>query len=149
VPHLPHRAIATAMNFAVEVERLRKPMELLDVLDRYAAAIASVNVFCVWQWSNNLDDYVVGKSVFYHRTVPPTFMNEFLALRQEHGPSIVVRKIWNNAGPFTFTEALREMRPTGADRWIFDLCVRYGMRDGLYCCYGRWIVLFASKKILR
>src|SRR5260370_6351589 len=45
------------------------------------------------------------------------------------------------------TEALREMRPTGADRWIFDLCVRYGMRDGLYCCYGRWIVLFASKKI--
>jgi DNA-binding CsgD family transcriptional regulator len=40
--------------------------------------------------------------------------------------------------------------PIGIDRWAYELCLKFGMRDGLTCPVGgaRWVVLFWSRKVL-
>src|SRR5262249_62236036 len=114
------RAVTAAMSLAGQIDRLERP----DALHRHVATIAEVNVFGAWRSSLRLDDldsYIVGKNVFLHPTVPRTFIDDFFAIRREAGPSVAVRRAWQNRGPFTLTEAMREARASGRDRWVFDL----------------------------
>jgi DNA-binding CsgD family transcriptional regulator len=51
--------------------------------------------------------------------------------------------------PFTWTEVLRMLQPIGADRWSYELALKYGLRDGLTCpVAGRWVVAFWSRREL-
>src|SRR4029453_11809210 len=46
-----------------------------------------------------------------------------------------------------WTEVRRLMQPIGIDKWSYELCLKYGMRDGLMCPVGgRWVVGFWSRK---
>jgi DNA-binding CsgD family transcriptional regulator len=146
------RAVTAAMSLAGQIDRLERPADVLDALHRHVATIAEVSVFGAWRSSlrqDDLDSYIVGKNVFLHPTVPRTFIDDFFAMRREHGPSVTVRRAWQNRGPFTLTEAMREAKASGRDRWVFDLFAHYGIRDGFYCPHGMWIVLFWSKRILK
>ena len=49
--------------------------------------------------------------------------------------------------PFTFAEAERDQCRSQAD-WIFGFSRSYNMRDGLYCTYRAWAVVFVSTKLL-
>jgi DNA-binding CsgD family transcriptional regulator len=51
------------------------------------------------------------------------------------------------AVPFTFAEAERDQCRSQAD-WIFGFSRSYNMRDGLYCTYRAWAVVFISTKLL-
>jgi LuxR family quorum sensing-dependent transcriptional regulator len=52
-------------------------------------------------------------------------------------------------GPHTLSESLQALQPIGADRWGFDLGLRYGIRDGLLCPVGgRWLIAFWSSQPL-
>ena len=49
--------------------------------------------------------------------------------------------------PFTFAEAERD-GSGGKANWIFGFLRSYNMRDGLYCTYSAWAVVFTSPKLL-
>ena len=49
--------------------------------------------------------------------------------------------------PFTFAEAERD-DAGGQASWIFNFSRSYNMRDGLYCTYRAWAVVFISTKLL-
>jgi LuxR family quorum sensing-dependent transcriptional regulator len=41
------------------------------------------------------------------------------------------------------------LQPIGVDKWVYDLALKHGLRDGLNCPVGgRWVVAFWSRKEL-
>src|SRR5262249_2856288 len=52
-------------------------------------------------------------------------------------------------GALTWTEVRRLFDPIGVDRWVYDLALKHGIRDGLTCPVGgRWVVMFWSGRVL-
>jgi len=40
-------------------------------------------------------------------------------------------------------------QPIGIDQWVYELALKYGMRDGFTCpIAGRWVVVFWSRRDL-
>ena len=51
--------------------------------------------------------------------------------------------------PHTGTETLQMLEPIGADRWGYELALKYGIRDMFRCPVGgRWLVVFWSPRPL-
>ncbi len=51
----------------------------------------------------------------------------------------------SSLGPQTATENLQMLEPIGADRWGFELALKYGVRDMFSCPVGgRWLIVFWS-----
>jgi len=142
------RAIA---QLSTEIAGETDPISVLDVLQRTAAAKAGVQVLGAWRTPSqrcNWAAYRSNHNVFFHPDVPNELWLEYQALVRKHGVSVTAQRAWRNEGPFTFTEVLRTERPSGEDRWIFDLYRRYGRRDGFYCPWGRWLMMFTARTVL-
>jgi DNA-binding CsgD family transcriptional regulator len=86
---------------------------------------------------------------FYHPGTPSTFRAEVTTLIPRHGPSVMARYAALNPRPFTFTEARRRLQPTGKERWLLDLFHDHGIRDGVYCSFWPWIVIYKSDHVLK
>ena len=72
----------------------------------------------------------LGKSGFLHKSVPGGWWEEYTALAKSHfTPMIFLAR--SSLASFTWTETTRRFEPIGADRWSFELGLKYGMRDGL------------------
>jgi DNA-binding CsgD family transcriptional regulator len=88
--------------------------------------------------------------MFFPSSAPLAFKSELTSAVFAQGPSPIARYAQTgHPAPFTFTEAMRVLQPTGKDRWIFDLYNDYRFRDGLYCPFGPWIVVFGSDHVLK
>jgi DNA-binding NarL/FixJ family response regulator len=44
---------------------------------------------------------------------------------------------------------MHALRLTGAQHWVLDLNHEFGIRDGLYCPFRRWVLLFYAESILK
>jgi DNA-binding CsgD family transcriptional regulator len=86
---------------------------------------------------------------FYHPGTPGNFRADVATLLARHGPTVTARYAALNPLPFTFTEVRRRLQPTGKDRWIFDLCHDHGIRDGVYCSFWPWAVIYKSDHVLK
>jgi DNA-binding CsgD family transcriptional regulator len=95
------------------------------------------------------DEIISFRRVLYHRSVPSAFQEEARARMVRHGLSPMAHLALLQPPPFTFTEAKHLIQPTGGDHWIFDFMQAHGMRDGLYCPSGDWMVLFVTDHVLK
>jgi DNA-binding CsgD family transcriptional regulator len=143
-----HMAVA---DFANRVDELRTPADVLDALHVVSATKIPLNVFGAARFpvkAGGIETTVLGKSGFLHKSVPDGFWEEYIALAKSHfTPAIFLAR--SSLGSFTWTETTRALEPIGADRWSFELGLKYGMRDGLtYGVGGRWVVGFWSRKEL-
>ena len=87
--------------------------------------------------------------IIWHDSVSASFRRGYQALTAERGPpSMMFRYVATNPPPFTMTEAMHRLQPSGKDRWIFDLLQDHRMPDGLYCVTGRWLVAYWSERPL-
>ena len=85
----------------------------------------------------------------YHPGTSSNLRADLATALTRHGPSVMARYAALNALPFTFAEARRRLKPTGKDRWIFDLCHDHGIHDGVYCSDGHWLVIYKSDHVLK
>jgi DNA-binding CsgD family transcriptional regulator len=139
------------MALAGKIDHLGSPDEVLAALAPIAA-IAGLTVFGVWRWSmqpNDMDSYILGRTLFSGVKYVDRFLDDLRVLRQRHGPSVTVRRVWNRGGSFTLTEAMRDAKASGDERYIVVLFARYGIRDAFYCPCGLWLVLYTSRKVLK
>src|SRR5262245_24819428 len=147
---MPWRKLLRAIpQLCQEINRAEAtPQDVVDALHR--AVYPTVNVMAAWQTpvpKSDWQGYRENKTLFFHATTPKKFWPEYCKLIAVHKSSATQQMAWRNEGPFTFTEAMRETRASGGDRWIFDLLTKHGMRDGLYCPCGRWMIVFWSDKV--
>ena len=143
------RLTMAALRFAVNVERLKDAAAILEALHQIAR-LAGLNVLGAWRvppWGRR--DDVDAFHIQAHPSVPVQFWPDFRTLYAKHRRSFMAELAWQNRGPFTMTEALRIMRPTGEERWIVRLLNEYGIRDIFYVPNGSWMVVYWAAKPLR
>ena len=143
------RVMMAAMRFAGNIERLNDATDILEALHQ-VARLAGLNVLGAWRvppWGQR--DDVDGFHIHPHPSVPDQFWADFRALYAKHRRSFMAELAWQNRGPFTMTEAMRIMRPTGDERWIVRLLDQYGIRDVFYVPNGTWMVVYWAAKLLR
>ena len=155
---MPTRATSQmtgVLSYASEVARLRSPEAVVELLDRYVAREQGLHVYACWRAPldpgisiESIDAYRAGDNVWVHRSVPAKYWDEFWPLVRKHGPSVIARLARTNPGLFTWTEASRILRPSGEERWVWEVMRKHGLRDGVHCPVGPWIVGFWSTKVL-
>jgi LuxR family quorum sensing-dependent transcriptional regulator len=140
------------LSAAVEVIGLDTPEAILDRLDRVTYPSLDLRALAATRFPFKASDWssrTVSRNTFLHSAAPKSWWEEWNAKRHHHLP-IGYMMARAALGPHTFSESLQALQPIGADRWGFDLALKYGVRDGLFCPVGgRWLIAFWSSKPLR
>jgi DNA-binding CsgD family transcriptional regulator len=135
-----------------ELAAIRRPDEVVAVLQRHALAFDHLNVYGAYRLPQRPSDYrngyLLGRTAFIHPRARAHF-NKHIATARERGPNILARMTWVRRSPFTTTECMRLTRPNEGERWVFNLLRAHGIRDMFYCPVDDWIVVFWSPKVLR
>ena len=143
------RLTMATLRFAANVERLDDIADILEGLHQ-VARLAGLNLLGAWRvppWGRR--DNIDGFDIHPHLSLPEQFWADFRALYGKHRRSFMAELAWQNRGPFTMTEAMRIMRPTGEERWIVRLLEQHGLRDVFYVPNGAWMVVYWAAKPLR
>jgi DNA-binding CsgD family transcriptional regulator len=139
--------LQAAAQFVKEVSDHTEPAELLDALQMVGRKHRQgLNVLCTFFLPAQ---YRLNRSIFFHADFPgEQFLDERQLLDVAHGGSPILNYAQTQAGPFTFTEAMRALRLTGNDRWPVEFIRKFGIRDCLSCPSRRWITAFYSEAVL-
>jgi len=155
IDHAPRTGIADLqprlVDYAGLVDELRSPKEVLNELHAVTTRSLPLSVLgavCLPIKSGDWESVQLGKSAFLHDNVPEGWWEEYEALaRGKFRPALFLAGF--SMASHTWTEVRRLMQPIGIDKWSYELCLKYGMRDGLMCPVGgRWVVGFWSRKEL-
>jgi DNA-binding CsgD family transcriptional regulator len=138
-------------RFTSHVSQARTPDAILDALDEFAAKLLPVNVLGVGRMPQRTSDWrsiQLGRDVFLHSSAPAGWWNEYATkAAQGYDPGIMMAK--TSLLAYTWTETMKTLEPIGADRWPYELALKYGIRDALTCCVGqRWLVAYWSRQVL-
>jgi DNA-binding CsgD family transcriptional regulator len=147
---MPER-LEKAVQFADDVGRLHTPLAVLVALQNVSLCTLGVQVLGAWTlphyFKDEITDWREGENLFFHPDVPRSFWPEYLKQFAEHGYSALTLKARRTSVPFTFAEAQRNESNSQAN-WIFGFLCSHNIRDGLYCTYRAWAVVFISTKLL-
>jgi LuxR family quorum sensing-dependent transcriptional regulator len=143
---------STIVDFTAQVGGFESPAAVLDGLDEAVATDSPVRMLGARRYGVDIrqrESLRTGQNVFIHKSVPEGWWDEYLVLIQR-GQSPIITMARYGLAPLTWTESLRLFEPIGIDRWAYELCLRYGMRDGLTCPVGgaRWVLMYWSRKVL-
>jgi DNA-binding CsgD family transcriptional regulator len=138
-------------DFARRVEELRTPDAVLAELHGLSTKSAPLCVLGAARFpvkSGDWDAVQLGKSLFIHNDAPEGWWQEYETLaRGRFRPLLFLAR--SSLAPYTWTEVRRMLNPIGTDQTVYELALKYGMRDGLTCPVGgRWAVVFWSPKVL-
>jgi DNA-binding CsgD family transcriptional regulator len=148
---MPEKLATAVQQFADQAGRLHTPPAVLVALRNVSHCTLGVEVLGAWTLPRYFKDQIThwreGENLFFHPDVPRSFWAEYLKQFAAHGYSALTLRARRTSVPFTFAEAERD----GSGRqaaWIFGFLRSYNMRDGLYCTYRAWAVVFTSSKLL-
>ncbi|MGO8954588.1 MAG: response regulator transcription factor [Rhodomicrobium sp.] len=139
------------LTYATDVQSLTTPEAVLNGLHRITSPALKLNLLgagrlplevCNW------DAFQLGTTVFVHQSAPKGWWEEWLERAPHHNPAAYFLARLALA-PVARTEMLRMLAPIGADRWEFELAMKYGMRDEFICPVGgRWLIILWSARVL-
>jgi DNA-binding CsgD family transcriptional regulator len=148
---MPEGLARAVQEFADDVGRRRTPLAVLVALQNVSHCTVGVEVLGAWvmprYFKDEITDWREGENLFFHPDVPRSFWPNYLKQFAEHGYSTLTLKARRTSVPFTFAEAERDESVSRAS-WIFGFLSSYNIRDGLYCTYRAWAVVFISSKHL-
>ncbi|HEX2843496.1 response regulator transcription factor [Hyphomicrobium sp.] len=139
------------LRFTSSVDQLDNPDDVLDHLHKVTIHDAQLSVLGAAQFPLRWGDMAgveLGKTVFLHKSTPEGWWEEHVELsRSQPGCGFMFSQL--SLAPFTMSELMRILEPLGAERWPFELGLKYGMRDRFNCPVGgRWVVTYWSKTVL-
>ncbi len=142
---------ADMLQFASSVDQLETPENVLEQLHEVCVDTARISVLGAAQFPLRWGDFTgmeLGKTVFLHKSAPEGWWEEHLELsRARPGCGLMFSQL--ALAPFTMSELMRIIEPLAAERWPFELALKYGIRDRLNCPVGgRWVVSYWSKTVL-
>jgi DNA-binding CsgD family transcriptional regulator len=146
--------IRSAVHFCSEVSQYCEPFAVLRGVEaslQQSEIAADLHVFGTWYWPpvnpTDVSRWIQNKTVFMLAT--DGLIAEYLAAAETHGLSPTTLLARRNSAPYTLTEGMRELRPTGDDRWLIRLLRKHGIRDVLYCPMVRWTFAFWSAQPIK
>ena len=142
---------SAALRFAKDVRRIKKAADVLAALQN-AIPANDIRVAAAWYLPKSYTDHsaiIPGKTLFVHDSLPlAALWSDYIGLVRSNGPANIFAFGRRKSAPFTLTEAMRQLQPTGDEDWIVHMLRRHHIRDGLYCPFRRWALTFWSPKLL-
>ena len=132
----------------------RNPDELLDVLQtvslKHPERLKVMGITRVVPRRAYGYKRQIHRDLFFHPEFPAAeFLTQYNDLTAKLGTSALIELYRGTSYPFTLSEAMRSLHLTGDTRWPFDLFSNFGVRDGLFCTYRRWAVVYGVEHPLR
>jgi LuxR family quorum sensing-dependent transcriptional regulator len=142
---------ASLIDYANRIGELATPGDVLDALHVIITKSLPLCVLGAVRFPVNATGWNavrLGQSIFLHKDVPDGWWEQYETIaRDKFQPALFLAR--SSLASYTWTEVQRLFEPIGIDRWSFELCLKYGMRDGLTCPVGgRWAVVFWSRRVL-
>ena len=140
------------LDYGARVGQLRSPDQALDELHGIISSPSlPLSVFGAVRLPakpSGWDMIQLGESIFLHKDIPADLWKEYQHFaRGKARPLLFLAQ--TAMGSYTWTDVRRMLAPIGSELSIFELGLKYGMRDGLTCPVGgRWAVVFWSRKEL-
>jgi DNA-binding CsgD family transcriptional regulator len=148
MPHISQ----TMLKFADETARLRTPIAVLVALQNLSRSIYGIGVLGAWTLPRYIRERVeprqIGVNLWLHPDTPADYWPRYQEKFAAHGLSVLALSARVASVPFTFTEVERKIRGRQASNWVFDFMQSLGIRDGLYCVYRNWSLVFISNRLL-
>jgi DNA-binding CsgD family transcriptional regulator len=146
-PQFPDRLAQELLSFARDVPGAKAPKDVLNGLHSITSKRLHLNVLCAIRFPQRVTDWdalALGKTVFLHSSVARGWWEEWIREAPYKLPAgYALARL--SLGPHTWTESLQMLQPIGADRWGYELALKYGARDGYSCPIGgRWLLGFWS-----
>lgn len=137
----------SAERLIKNITTCRRPADVLTALQTVSVKHSSgLKVYGAWfvpRRAYRYDERRIGRCVFFHPKFPgKEFWAQYQKLVKKHGASMLGEYGRTRSHPFTLTEAMRDLQLAGEARWPFDLLSQFGIRDGLYCPFRRWVVMY-------
>jgi len=138
-------------RFIEDAPALRTPDELLDALQRVSLRYPQrLKVMSISFLAPAGFQAAVNREVFFHPEFPgEKFWSEYNGLVKKTGYSALSEYLHGVSHPFTLSEAMRTLRLTGEARWPFELLRDFGARDGLFCTFRRFSVIYYAERPIR
>ncbi len=139
------------LDFAVAIEGMSTPSEIIEALDKITYEHCRIHVLGAAmmppRWGA-VREGEAGRTVYLSKSAPKGWWDEYMELRRkDYDPHVAMAHL--GFAPYTWSEVLKMLDPIGVDRWPNELALRYGMRDGLTCPIGgKWVVGYWAKKVL-
>jgi len=133
------------------IAECKNPQEVIDRLDDSLRNHSRLRVLGAARFPTKCGDWErikLDETLFRHKSTDAKWWCEYLArARISHDPIVMLARV--SLAPFTWSEGQKILGLVGADRWVLDLCLKHGMRDGFTCPIGaRWMVSFWSPQPL-
>jgi DNA-binding CsgD family transcriptional regulator len=142
---------STLLDCCAHITECEGPSEVLDRLNESLGGTRKLRVLGAARLSRrpgDSDRLTLGETLFPHKSVDAKWWREYAAkARSSNDPVLMLARV--SLAPFTWSESQRALGLVGADRWLFDLGVKHGIRDAFTCPIGgRWMVSFWSPQTL-
>jgi DNA-binding CsgD family transcriptional regulator len=118
------------------------PVQVVERLGAVAGS-AGLRVIGVWPRHRGAADLAI-----FSPELPGSFQTQIVAENRARGASFLAQAAERAPGPFTTTEAMQHLQPSGEDRWIFDLLRDHRVKDALYCPHGPYLVTYEADRVL-
>ena len=137
------------LQFAVTVDTLDRPEDVLDALHDVSSKRLQINVLGAAIFplrAGQYDAFEAGTTAFLHKSAPEGWWQEYSELSRQHpAPTLMLAQM--SLSPFTTSDMMHQLEPLGIDRWSVELGLKYGMRDYFSCPIGgRWVLVYWSKQ---
>ena len=139
-------------KFADDVAALRTPVAVLIALQNLSRSVAGPGVLRAWNLPRYIKERVeprqMGVNLWLHPDIPADYWARYQEQFAANGLSVLALKARVSSVPFTFAEAGREIGARQPSNWVFGFMQSLGIRDGLYCVYRHWSLVFISPSLL-
>ena len=140
------------MKFGDETARLCTPIAVLVALQHLSRSTLGIGVLGAWTLPRYIRERVeprqIGVNLWLHPDIPEDYWPRYQEKFAAHGLSVLALSARAASVPFTFAEVERETRGRQASSWVFGFMRSLGIRDGLYCVYRNWSLVFISTSLL-
>jgi DNA-binding CsgD family transcriptional regulator len=138
------------LKFTDDTAALCSPVAVLVALQNLSRSTLRVSVLGTWSLPRYIKERVeprqIGVNLWLHPDIPADYWPRYREKFAANGLSVLALKARVASVPFTFAEAGKDARQT--TNWVFGFMQDLGIRDGLYCVYRNWSLVFISTSLL-
>jgi DNA-binding CsgD family transcriptional regulator len=140
------------LKLASDVAGLTTPAAVLIALQNLSRSRFGIGVLGTWSLPRYIKERVepreIGINLWLHPDIPADYWPRYQEKFAANGLSVLALKARRASVPFTFAETGDENGGEQATNWVFGFMASLGIRDGLYCVYRNWSLVFISPTLL-
>lgn len=131
---------STPESILADLQCIVEPYDINVFAAGFLPAAALVAPFKIENWRQ-------GKNLFFGDSIAADYWPKNKKAVAELGADAISSKARQSSKPFTFVEAMNEMK-SHPGSWIFEFLRDFDIADGLFCPLRLWNVFYASPRLM-